>query len=383
MSEPRQNVSDVNAADLDSYIHQLEEENNLLKTQNQKLHRDCVSFAKRLKKIQNSGILDVDVESLQRESSEYQLEIARLRHEIDELNVENQSLRTAVSPLPENYTYDDSEQPIADSEIYEPKTEPETESEPVQSEDDSYGMYFNRSPESAEPEQEPVDEMTQHFLPQTGILAKSRKRSEEEARPFELPEEPVPTVKTQSSSARVVKKIDKILLTIVGIIVALSAVFCIFGKSADTTLLGVRFAGVDNNRLSPAKASDVVIYHAGGMDKVTNKDVILYKTNSARSMGLVQSISQDNNATVITVTDDTGMQYNVTKDQYVGKVARLVKGFGGITNFASLHTYSYFAILLAIVLVLIAVLLFLPSDGSSRSRKKKYGRDFTEEDFTI
>ena len=55
---------------VDSYVRNLNEENAYLKAKNEKLHKDCVSFAKRLKKIQQSGVLDANVEDLKLENEQ-------------------------------------------------------------------------------------------------------------------------------------------------------------------------------------------------------------------------------------------------------------------------------------------------------------------------
>ena len=60
-------------------INSLEEEIADLKYTNQKLYKDCVTFAKKLKKIQVSGILDEDVNGLKELNTQYAEEIAALK----------------------------------------------------------------------------------------------------------------------------------------------------------------------------------------------------------------------------------------------------------------------------------------------------------------
>ena len=63
-------------------INSLEEEIADLKYTNQKLYKDCVTFAKKLKKIQVSGILDEDVDGLKELNSQSADEIAALKEQI-------------------------------------------------------------------------------------------------------------------------------------------------------------------------------------------------------------------------------------------------------------------------------------------------------------
>ncbi len=74
-------------------INSLEEEIADLKYTNQKLYKDCVTFAKKLKKIQVSGILDEDVDGLKELNSQYADEIAALKEQIVALTIENQNMR--------------------------------------------------------------------------------------------------------------------------------------------------------------------------------------------------------------------------------------------------------------------------------------------------
>ncbi|MBQ1314002.1 MAG: hypothetical protein IIY48_05520, partial [Clostridia bacterium] len=74
-------------------INSLEEEIADLKYTNQKLYKDCVTFAKKLKKIQVSGILDEDVNGLKELNTQYAEEIAALKEQIVALTIENQNMR--------------------------------------------------------------------------------------------------------------------------------------------------------------------------------------------------------------------------------------------------------------------------------------------------
>ena len=74
-------------------INSLEEEIADLKYTNQKLYKDCVTFAKKLKKIQVSGILDEDVDGLKELNTQYAEEIAALKEQIVALTIENQNMR--------------------------------------------------------------------------------------------------------------------------------------------------------------------------------------------------------------------------------------------------------------------------------------------------
>ncbi len=106
-------------------INSLEEEIADLKYTNQKLYKDCVTFAKKLKKIQVSGILDEDVDGLKELNTQYAEEIAALKEQIVALTIENQNMRevSQANELKETLEDIEDELPI----VLEPAAEPEEE----------------------------------------------------------------------------------------------------------------------------------------------------------------------------------------------------------------------------------------------------------------
>ncbi|MBQ8063265.1 MAG: hypothetical protein IJ230_04940, partial [Clostridia bacterium] len=93
-------------------INALEEEIADLKYTNQKLYKDCVTFAKKLKKIQVSGVLDEDIDGLKDLNSQYADEIAALKEQIVALTIENQNMRETAQAEELAQTLDDIEEEL-------------------------------------------------------------------------------------------------------------------------------------------------------------------------------------------------------------------------------------------------------------------------------
>lgn len=90
MAEPTRNFSSeengYSRKEVDDYFEETQKIIQELKTKNQKLYRDCVHFAKQLKSIQNSGILDENIQDLKQQNARYSLEIQNLQERISKLS---------------------------------------------------------------------------------------------------------------------------------------------------------------------------------------------------------------------------------------------------------------------------------------------------------
>lgn len=96
--------------EVDTYFRGVQEQFQKISEENKKLYTDCVSFAKRLKKIQDSGILSEDVPELKRQNEQYRQEIAELKNQIYDLSAKV----PAEEPQPET---EKAESPIESKKL--------------------------------------------------------------------------------------------------------------------------------------------------------------------------------------------------------------------------------------------------------------------------
>lgn len=181
---------------------------------------------------------------------------------------------------------------------------------------------------------------------------------------------------------KVIKGIVLFLLIVVLLIAAVSGTSGILAKFYPSkTIGGYRFYSVVNesmyqeNNGNSISMTDVVLVKNDDISTADVDDVIL-QTVSGRSFSTVKEINTVGSETVLTVSDYTGT-YEVDETNYLGIAKSKLPYLGTVVQYASAHPYNYYGYLLAAALILIALLLLLPTS------KKKYGVDFTEEDFTI
>lgn len=367
-------------------INSLEEEIADLKYTNQKLYKDCVTFAKKLKKIQVSGILDEDVDGLKELNSQYAEEIAALKEQIVSLTIENQNMRevSQANELKETLEDIEDELPV----ILEPATPEEAEQfadeiaapsiETIQNTELANATRTGntvsfRALKLDEPEEEP----------EVGPAMRNSNR-ERVKRPQQPQPQSRPAARKSSGGRRVLRGILKTLLTLVLLLGVISAVVGLFAHNfPDATIAGVRCYTVRNDAMAPnVKQTDVVIVKKEKMEKLQPSNVIL-TTYGDRSFGSVEALETREGMNYIVVADNTGATYDVMADQYIGKAVYRIAGLGKLTKYALTHRINYFAVLASLAMVLIALLILFPSRKPRRKDQPKFGRDYTVEDFTI
>lgn len=362
-------------------MKQLEEENRKLQEKNQKLYNDCVTFAKKLKQIQKSGVLDVDIDSLKMENEHYQNELSSMKEEINHLTNENQSLRQSgshqenrtdkqsvpqpepkaeVKPAPKAEVKPEPEKQAEAEKPAEPEKQPEPSTVETPGNEDaaSPNIFFTKNPRVKKYGKAAKEE------------AAKEEAAKEEAAQTEAPVVPaVPYGRQIQPAARTVKTgvsgviriIALVIAIIIGVVGVISAICGAYAKHPDATLFGARAYTVSNNNVSTVTTSSVVFVKKSDMSMLQQGDIVL-STEQNRSLSAVQSIDVDQNSeTVLSVADNAGNQYTVSKDQYLGKVQFKLPGLGKMSIYACVHTYNYFAILLAVLLLMLALLLFIPS----------------------
>lgn len=366
-------------------INALEEEIADLKYTNQKLYKDCVTFAKKLKKIQVSGILDEDVEGLKDLNTRYADEIARLKEQIVALTIENQNMR-------ETTTADDIRETMEAIEEDLPVV-PEAQTEEA-------SLYGD---EIAAPSKETLANTELANATRTGntVTFKALKLDEPEEEPEVGPamqkankdrtrrQPAAPTVKTTSNKKgptgrRVLRGILKTLLTLVILLGLISALTGLIAHNApDMKIAGLRPYTVRNDAMAPnVQETDIIVVKNVPMNKLQPANVVM-STHNDRSFASVEAVETRDGVDVLVLADNSGETYSVTGDEYVGKAVYRIAGLGRLTKYALTHRINYFAVLLSLTMVLIALLILFPSRKARRRDQPKFGRDYTVEDFTI
>lgn len=309
----------------------LNAERDALTEKNKKLRKDCVSFAKKIKSIEDSGILNVDVEAIQKE---------------------NRALRRELSALKEQLNGTDSK----------PVDEPTEELPPISNTVDNTpsSSYFEQV-EDEEPEDLPVPQ-----------------KSEEE--PFFEEDEPEEKPIKHPKFCAIARKVCAVLLALVLVFGVISTVFGLFAhKWTDASLGGYRFASVAQEYKGGALAlDDVVVVKNTGIQSAKVNDVILSKVNSGKIFGKVTAITYEGKDTILEVENDKN-SYKVEEKAYAGIAKYSIDGLGNLVRYASVHTYNFYGFQLAALLLLLGLLLLIPN----AKKKLKYGTDFTEDDYTI
>ena len=372
-------------------INSLEEEIADLKYTNQKLYKDCVTFAKKLKKIQVSGILDEDIDGLKDLNSQYAEEIAALKEQIVALTIENQSMRESgqAADLQETIEAIEEELPIVLEQPEIPAVDEEADEEAL----------FD---EIAAPSVETLENTELANATRTGntVTFKALKLDEPEEEPEigpamrnsnlgrnrEASEPVVKTTKNKRGPAgrRILRAVLKTLLALTLLIALLSGLIGLIAHNfPDKTFGGIRFYTVSNDAMAPnVEQSDIVVVKNVPMGKLQPGNVVL-TTHNDRSFGSVEALETRDGVDYLTIADKAGDVYSVTQDEYKGKAVYRIAGIGKLTKYALTHRINYFAILLSLALVLLALLILFPSRKVRRRDQPKFGRDYTVEDFTI
>lgn len=367
-------------------INSLEEEIADLKYTNQKLYKDCVTFAKKLKKIQVSGILDEDVDGLKELNTQYAEEIAALKEQIVALTIENQNMRevSQANELKETLEDIEDELPI----VLEPAAGPEEEelfadeiaAPSLETIQNTELANATRTGNTVSFKALKLDEPDEE--PEVGPAMRNSNQGRAKRAP--APQQPRTSHRKGSPGRRILRGILATLLTLVLLLALISGIVGLFAHNfPDATIGGLRCYTVQNDAMAPnVKQSDVIVVKKVAMEKLQPSNVIL-STYGDRSFGSVEAIETRDGANYIVAADNTGATYDVTADQYLGKAVYRIAGLGKLTKYALTHRINYFAVLASLALVLIALLILFPSRKPRRKDQPKFGRDYNVEDFTI
>lgn len=307
---------DANELEKLDELKALKEENEKLKTRNAKLYRDCVSFAKKIKANENS---EVKIKELEQKIESLNNEIALLRDSDNTVN-------TPAAPVIETQNVFESDSALSDT---------------------FDGVAY--SPEAVE-----------SYDPDT---AKNHK------------------VKTKKSGFRIFIRTILWIFFIIALLISLtSGVTYLFSTTyKDYAIAGYRFATVTNNAMSPqVDRYSVILIKYQNFDGIP-LDSLVVTTKDGRSVGKITALNVAGGTSEATIKDKNG-SYNITENQFVGKVAFKIPYIGKVVQYASANPYNYLAIVVSSDLVLLALLLLIPA---KKNKDPKFGKDYTVEDFTI
>ncbi len=368
-------------------INSLEEEIADLKYTNQKLYKDCVTFAKKLKKIQVSGILEEDVDGLKELNTQYAEEIAALKEQIVALTIENQNMRevSQANELKETLEDIEDELPIVLESAAEPEEEElfadEIAAPSLETIQNTELANATRTGNTVSFKALKLDEPDEE--PEVGPAMRNSNQGRAKRAPAPQ-QQPRTSHRKGSPGRRVLRGILATLLTLVLLLALISGIVGLFAHYFPTaTIGGVRCYTVQNDAMAPnVKQTDVIVVRKVPIEKLQPSNVIL-STYGDRSFGSVEALETRDGANYIVAADNTGATYDVTADQYLGKAVYRIAGLGTLTKYALTHRINYFAVLASLALVLIALLILFPSRKPRRRDQPKFGRDYNVEDFTI
>ncbi len=329
-------------------LEALQKENELLKEKNDKLYKDCVSFAKKIKASEDSS---ARIEELEAEVASLKNEIAslassdRIREYLGS-DVAAEEVEEIEKPFsykaPMSDTYEEEANPF---EI----KEPEIKEEPKEVYEDDFG-------EQTFPTFVPVPEVSEDSIPKNHTTYKKS--------PFR-------------TFVRVFLWIFLILSMIIG---AISLFAYLFSTNYENyAVANFRFASVYNNSLSPAITKDHVILIKYSDFNGIELGSPVVTTKDTRSVATLKSVDVIDGENIATVEDKNGT-YKVNENQFLGQVKLSIPYLGKVVQYACANQYNYLAIVVSANLVFLALILLIPSN---KAKTPKFGKDYTVEDFTI
>lgn len=303
-------------------LESLREENKKLKAKNDKLYKDCVSFAKKIKANEDATSKVAELES----------EIENLKSEISRL---------------------------ASTERITEYTEPKIALEP----------------------EEPV--VTEKVEEPTPAFPEFAERVNTEPAPYVEGDDVIPknhTTYKKSGFRTFIRTILWIILVIALLVSICSGIAYAFSTTYEEySVAGYRFSSVFKNTVNPdITTDDVVLVKYSDFDGIEIGTYVM-TTKDTKSIAKLTGLDRINGVNVATVEDNHG-EYIVNENQFIGPVKLTVPYVGLIVQYACANQYNYLAIVLSVDLVCLALLLLIPSN---KAKEPKFGKDYTVEDFTI
>lgn len=367
-------------SEVDAYFQTLKEEIDELKAQNDKMRRDCVSFAKRLKRIQDSGVLDEDIPELKRQNAQYRDEIVSLQKKVSKLSLENQGLHmssaepakaeTSSAPVPaaEKAPVEEPEQPAATNHFFKAPKEKssakkEKEEKPAKAETAKAAAVSVPILEQKAKERGAV------FFDDEEINGTNAKLSPKTA---DKPKKKKKTPKQKKTKSHRGIRALLVILLILGILIAAASVAAgIIGKSApDKTFFGLRAYTVRDNYADPMiKDTDIVFVEQTPIrDLRTNNVILANAPDGQRTFATVDAPVVDGNEVHLICSNNVQQSYPVTSAQYLGEARYRIEKIGPLVKWACNNAITYYLIVFVVLAILCLLLAVIPN---GKKKKKK------------
>ena len=309
---------------MSEYLDELEAlraENEQLKAKNEKLYKDCVSFAKKIKSSENNA------------------------NRIEELEAEVTSLKDELSRLAS------TDRRVEYGSDY----------------DDEFEEVSSFSEPAYAPEPEP------QYVPEP--------QYEEEE--YDDGERPIPKNHTvyKKSPLRTFVRVFLWIFLVISLLIGIISLFTyLFSTTfSEYGIANYRFATVTNSNMAPSVTKDHVILIKYSDFNGIELGAPVVTTKDTRSVAALKSVDVIDGENIATVSDRKG-DYTINEDQFLGQVKLAIPYVGRVVQYACQNSYIYLAIVVTANLVSLALLLIIPSN---KSRRPKFGKDYTVEDFTI
>lgn len=314
-----------------SDYHALQVENEKLKQRNANLYRDCVSFAKLIKA---GSKKDERIEELLEEVQNLNAQITNLRAQNEALQNPILSDNDGAQATPENI-YSDSQ---TQSASYDPNAV----------------KYISEDEFNAIVSEEETEE--------TKKKEKKKKK------------------KKKTTPRKFFRTLVCILFIISLLISIVSGISYLFStKYKDYTVNGYRFFTVWNGAMTPeVSKDDILLVKYCGFDGLEIDSLVMTTLNN-RSAARITGLSVDGSESIATMKDKNG-NYDVNKNEFIGKVVLKIPFLGKVARYASANPYNYLTILISSTLIFFAIFLIIPSKSAGQP---KFGKDYTAEEFTI
>lgn len=326
--------------DLQKELEELRLENQQLKEKNEKLYRDCVMFAKRIKAAEDTTNRIDNLVG----------EIATLKEEITKLSAASVTTDPFVT---HTYTAETFARGFEDSGEEAPARPFSFLQESyLKEENEAFDGEYTETEYASDPEE---------YEDTTPAPANHNTRK---VSPF----------------ITFIRVFLWIFLTF-SLIVGIGSLGSYLASTVfeDYAIANYRFATVFNNNMSPAVTRDdiVLIKFSDWNGAEIGSPVVT--TKGGRSIAMLKEVDVYDGVSLATVKDSLG-EYTVNADQFLGKVVFKIPYLGLIANYAYNNMYIYLAAVGGANLVLAALLLIIPSN---KKRQPKFGKDYGVEDFTI
>ena len=402
---------EMQKASLNDNIKKLESENKMLNDKNQKLYRDCVAFAKRLKALEvynnspefepsatsdnaNSQLLSELKEAynlLLRENQNLKSELADLKAPVSEFKVldslddDNNVVTTPFTETDLNeYNELEVQEFVEDKNIFSGSACTDGLSS-LKTTDKSEDVKNKSQEELAEEvldevlvfEEQPADSKineTEEIKSINDVANKSKAKSEISSQP-------------KRKVGRKIMNFIASLLLIVSIITGIISIIAyVFVKTPDMNIMGYRPYTLHNDNAKLGySTNDVLITNYVTPNDVKSGKSIVYVDNetSKRNVSVVESSEVVNGNLHFKVKNNVDESNTITIDSssYKGTVKFKVPLLGAIAKYAFTSPYDYIAILACVLLLSIFLKIVFYLD-ITKERKYKF-EDYEPSDFTL